>query len=182
MPRAGGDRAPVRGRIPGMDAADESEGNSEADLDLGAARREPDGHRLSVFAAIAAGGVLGAEARYVVGLALEPAPSQWPTATLLVNVSGCVLIGVLIVMITEVIEPHRLARPFLGVGLLGGYTTFSTYSVDVVVLHRSGEPALAVVYLAVTPIAALLAVWIGRGAARAATRSHRRLDGREAAR
>jgi fluoride exporter len=60
------------------------------------------------------------------GGALPDASQGFPFDTSVVNVSGCLLIGVLMVSIVEVRRPHRLVRPFLGVGLLGGYTTFST--------------------------------------------------------
>jgi fluoride ion exporter CrcB/FEX len=70
-------------------------------------------------------------------------PDDFPWSTLLVNASGCVLIGVLMVLVTEVTEPHRLVRPFLAVGFLGGFTTFSTFGLDVQSLLLAGRPAAA---------------------------------------
>ncbi len=113
------------------------------------------------MAAIAAGGALGASARYGVGVALPHPPDRLPWATLLVNVSGCLLIGALMVLIVEVWVAHRLVRPFLGVGVLGGYTTFSTYTVEAQQLLQAGRPGLALAYLAITIVAALLAVQAG---------------------
>jgi CrcB protein len=78
-----------------------------------------------------------------------------------VNVSGCLLIGVLMVVITEVVDAHRLVRPFLGVGLLGGYTTFSTATGDTLTLADSGRPLAALGYLLVTPLLAVLACGLG---------------------
>jgi CrcB protein len=130
--------------------------------------------RLDVLAVIAVGGVLGAEARYGVGLLLAHPPDAFPWSTLLVNALGCLLIGVLMVVLTETTAPHRLARPFLGVGVLGGFTTFSTYAVDVqrlLLAHRAG-PALA--YLAGTLAAALVAVWLGATTTRALVARARR--------
>ena len=66
-----------------------------------------------------------------------------PWATFLINVSGCALIGVLMVTITELTSPHRLVRPLLGLGVLGGYTTFSTYSVEIHQMLAVGRPGLA---------------------------------------
>lgn len=86
-----------------------------------------------VLAAVALGGVIGACARYGVGLLRPLGPLAFPWSTLLVNVAGCAAMGVLMVLVTEVLTPHRLVRPFLGTGVLGGFTTFSTYAVDV---HR----------------------------------------------
>jgi len=65
--------------------------------------------RLDVLAVIAGGGVLGAEARYGVSVMVPHAPTAFPWSTLLINAAGCVLIGVLMVVITEVTTPHRLA-------------------------------------------------------------------------
>ncbi|MGP4104250.1 fluoride efflux transporter FluC [Nonomuraea sp. KM90] len=119
-----------------------------------------------VLAVIAAGGALGALARHGAQVALPNGPAGFPWATFLVNVSGCLLIGVLMVVITEVRPAHRLVRPFLGVGVLGGYTTFSAYAVDVQRAVAAGAPVTGLVYLAATMVAALLAVaggmWLTR--------------------
>ncbi|MGN9840251.1 fluoride efflux transporter FluC [Nonomuraea sp. H19] len=114
-----------------------------------------------VLAAIAAGGALGALARYGVQSALPAGPAGFPWATFWINVSGCLLIGVLMVMITEVRQAHRLTRPFLGVGVLGGYTTFSAYVVDIQRVLAAGAPVTALAYLAGTMAAALAAVVAG---------------------
>jgi len=84
-----------------------------------------------------------------------------PWSTLIVNVTGCMLIGVLMVLILEARQAHPLVRPFIGVGVLGGYTTFSTYAVDAQVLIAEGRPGLALAYLAGTAAAALVAVQLG---------------------
>ncbi|MCU1671674.1 MAG: camphor resistance protein CrcB [Blastococcus sp.] len=125
------------------------------------ARRRQRGWDAGVLAAIAAGGILGAEARYGLSVLLPHQPGQWPTATWLTNVSGCLLIGVLMVVITELTSPHRLVRPFLGVGVLGGYTTFSTAMVDVQQLARAGHAGAALGYLGSTPVAAVAAASAG---------------------
>ncbi len=111
-----------------------------------------------VFAVIAVGGGLGALARYGMAQLLPTRPGQFPWGTFLTNVSGCFAIGVLMVLITEVWVGHRLVRPFLGVGFLGGFTTFSTYAVETRNLLQPGTVALAFVYAAGTLLAALLAV------------------------
>ena len=125
------------------------------------------GHQLDVLAVIAIGGVLGAEARYGVSVLLPHAPDAVAWSTLIINAVGCLLIGVLMVVITELTTPHRLARPFLGVGVLGGFTTFSTYTVDVQRLLVAQRPGVALAYLAGTLVAALVAVWLGAAATRA---------------
>ncbi|MCO1654617.1 fluoride efflux transporter CrcB [Pseudonocardia sp. S2-4] len=119
--------------------------------------------------AVAVGGVVGAEARYGLSLALPHAPGAWPWSTLLVNASGCVLIGVLMVLVTERVRVHPLTRPLLGVGVLGGYTTFSSYAVDVVGLVGAGRVVPAAGYAVATPLLALLAVAVGVWLTRRAT-------------
>lgn len=131
--------------------------------------------RAEVLAVIAAGGVLGAEARYAAGVLLPHGPGAWPWSTLLVNLSGCVLIGALMVVITEVAYGHRLLRPFLGVGVLGGYTTFSTATVETLTLVTAGRPAAAIAYTVATPALAVAGCATGVVTARlAAGRPYRR--------
>ncbi|WP_312034319.1 fluoride efflux transporter CrcB [Actinoplanes sp. TBRC 11911] len=127
----------------------------------------------SVLASIAVGGAIGALGRYELALAWTHAPGHFPWATFVTNVSGCFLIGVLMVLITEVWSAHRLIRPFLGVGVLGGFTTFSTYSGDVQQLVAAGDARVALAYLAGTVLAALLAVYLGISMTRLATSRRR---------
>lgn len=112
-----------------------------------------------VLAAVSAGGVLGALARYAVGLAAPPSPTGFPWGIFAVNVTGCALIGVLLVLVTEVWPGRRLLRPFLGTGVLGGYTTFSGYTVDIVRLVDAGAAGVATAYLMGTLLVALPAVY-----------------------
>jgi CrcB protein len=115
--------------------------------------------RAQVLGAIAAGGAVGAEARYALTLINGDRPA-FPWATLVENVSGCLLIGVLMAVLLELTAPHRLLRPFLGVGVLGGYTTFSAYAVDVRILLADDRALAALTYLVVTPVLALVAVFV----------------------
>ncbi|MEU5687628.1 fluoride efflux transporter CrcB [Streptomyces venezuelae] len=112
-----------------------------------------------VVAAVAVGGGMGAVARYAVSLWWPTAPGGFPWTTLVVNVAGCAAIGVLMVLVTEVRPTHPLVRPFLGTGFLGGFTTFSTYAVDIERLVREGHARTGLAYLALTLIAALAAAW-----------------------
>ncbi|MEU4963955.1 fluoride efflux transporter CrcB [Streptomyces smyrnaeus] len=113
-----------------------------------------------VVAVVALGGVLGACARYGAAL-LWPAPhGAFPWTTLGVNVAGCAVIGVLMVLITDVWAAKRLVRPFFGTGVLGGFTTFSTYAVDIQRLLEAHRPGLALGYLGLTLLGAMSAVWL----------------------
>jgi|SRR5437868_766223 len=115
----------------------------------------------STLAAVSAGGVLGALARYGLTSAFPYGPGEFPWPVFGINASGCLAIGVLMVLVTEVRRAHPLVRPFLGVGVLGGFTTFSTYVVDIQQAVEDGAPAMALGYLAGTLAAALVAVYTG---------------------
>ncbi len=114
----------------------------------------------TVLAVVAVGGVLGAEARYSLSRALPHRPEDFPWSTLLVNLSGCLLIGILMAVLSRQPRPHPLARPFLGTGILGGYTTYSTFAVDVQQLVRENRPATAAGYLVATVFGCAVAVWL----------------------
>ena len=121
------------------------------------------------LAAVAVGGAAGALGRYGLGLALPHASGTLPWATSAVNVTGCLLIGVLIVLVTEWRHPHPLVRPLLGTGVLGGYTTFSTYAVDAHQMLGAGRITAAAAYVVGTLVTAVAATWLGMRLARAAT-------------
>ncbi|GAB2487328.1 fluoride efflux transporter CrcB [Nocardiopsis aegyptia] len=119
--------------------------------------------------AIAAGGALGGSARYALLLLVPHTGAGFPWATFSANVTGSFAMGVLAVLVSRAVRPHRLVRPFLGVGVLGGFTTFSTYAVDTLGLVGAGTAGTALVYLAATLVGALAAVWAGAALARALT-------------
>ncbi|MGH3304653.1 MAG: fluoride efflux transporter FluC [Streptosporangiaceae bacterium] len=128
------------------------------------------------LAAIAVGGGLGSLARYLLSAAF-PAGHGFPWAIFGVNVSGSFLLGVLLVYLLEIWPPRRFLRPFLAVGLIGGYTTFSTYAGGVLTLLTGGAPALAAAYALSSIAAALVAVWCGVQAARLPARLRERRAG-----
>ncbi|MFD1541509.1 fluoride efflux transporter CrcB [Nonomuraea guangzhouensis] len=114
--------------------------------------------------------LLGALARYGLGMAFPRPPGGFPWTTFAINVTGCLLIGVLMVAITEIWDVPAWVRPLLGVGVLGGFTTFSTYIVDTGQLLTAGAPREALLYLVATPVMALAAVWAGSTATRSLAR------------
>jgi CrcB protein len=138
----------------------------DVDLHDPAQRDESRPREWDLLAAIAIGGAAGAEGRYGLDLALPHAAGAFPWATVLVNASGCLLIGALMVVLTEIARPHRLWRPFLGVGVLGGYTTYSTFAVDTRDLIVADRAPVALGYVALTFAACLIAVGIGTVVAR----------------
>jgi fluoride exporter len=117
-----------------------------------------------VWIAVGAGGALGSLARHAVNRAVQ---QQWPLlrfplATLLVNVAGCAVIGALAGLIASGrLQLRPTWREFVFVGLLGGFTTFSTFGLDTITLVRAGDTARAVTNVAVQVVFGLAAVYAG---------------------
>ncbi len=116
---------------------------------------------LAVLATVAIGGVIGSLGRYAVGAALPHQGGDFPWATLVVNVTGAFAMGLLVAYLVDRPGVHRLARPFVGVGVLGGWTTFSALAVDAVQLGAVGQEQVALVYLTATFLVGTLAVAAG---------------------
>ncbi|GGO28069.1 hypothetical protein GCM10011576_53270 [Micromonospora parathelypteridis] len=136
----------------------------DVDLRVTADRGELTARPATILATIAAGGVLGTLARAGLQHAAPHPPTGFPWATFGINLSGCLLIGVLMAVLGHLGGGHPLARPFFGVGVLGGFTTFSTYAVDVQQAFVAGAPGIALAYLAATVLGALVAVGLGDAA------------------
>lgn len=114
-----------------------------------------------VLLAIGLGSGLGSAARYGVAQAFDSPVGGFPWATFFANVSGSLVLGLLMVYLVEVRSPSRYPRPFLGVGLVGGYTTFSTYMVETHSALRSWNFSQAGLYVLASLVAGLAAVWTG---------------------
>jgi fluoride exporter len=132
----------------------------DVDLHDAAQRDETRGGEWSVVLACSAGGVLGAWARYGIGLMWRNHAGEFGWSTVLVNVTGSLLLGALMVVLLEIGTPHRLARPFLGVGVLGGFTTFSAFAVDAAALVHSHRTGVAAAYVLATILGCCAAVWM----------------------
>jgi len=117
----------------------------------------------------ALGGALGALGRWAVAEAL-PSPGGWPWSTVLVNLTGCFLLGALLAGLAFRSAEPAWVRPFLAVGVLGGYTTYSTFAVEVVGLVDDGSPLLAAGYVLVSVVGGVAAVALGALALRRAAR------------
>lgn len=95
---------------------------------------------------VAAGGAIGAVGRFMAGhVALRLAGPGFPYATLFVNVAGSFVMGLVAVYLAE--RGLMRAAPFLMTGILGGFTTFSAFSLDVVLMLQRGEGAVAAGYI-----------------------------------
>ncbi len=130
-------------------------------------------HHGALLVVVAVGGVLGAEARYGVGRAIPSSSAGMPWAVLLVNISGSLLLGLLMAWLAANPGAHRLVRPLLGAGVIGGYTTFSTYAEQTRALLAAGHPATALAYVALTLVLGLLAAGVGGAVGSAVFDSHR---------
>ncbi|WP_432043895.1 fluoride efflux transporter CrcB [Streptomyces cadmiisoli] len=132
----------------------------------------PKRRQSEILAAIAAGGVIGACARYGATLICPTAPAAFPWTTFWINVTGCAAMGILMVLITERFTVHPLVRPLLGTGVLGGYTTFSTATLDTRRLLDAGRPGTGLLYAAATLLAAFAAIWAAAALTRLAVLTH----------
>lgn len=110
---------------------------------------------------IALGGALGSLARWCVAQAVPHATGAFAWSTLLANLSGSFLLGALMACLLSIWSHTRFVRPLLGVGVLGGYTTFSTYLLDTRTMVAAGHPLTALVYVVLTVGLGLLAVLAG---------------------
>jgi CrcB protein len=82
-------------------------------------------------------------------------------------VSGSLVLGAVLVLIAERFPPSLYVRPFLATGVIGAYTTYSTFAVETDVLIKDGHIGVALAYLAASVVVGLGAVWLGMAAARA---------------
>jgi CrcB protein len=150
----------------------------EARSDDPTGRRRGGGGQWAIVVGVGIGGVFGAVARYAVSLALPTTTGNFPWSTFAVNVSGSVVLGFLLVMVAERFPRGRMTRAVVGTGVIGAYTTFSTFEVDAVNLLRAGRPATAAVYVMASVIAGLVGCWAGIAGARSLSRGGQRLEER----
>ncbi|EWT01902.1 camphor resistance protein CrcB [Intrasporangium oryzae NRRL B-24470] len=129
--------------------------------------------RLDVLGVIAVGGALGSAARFGLATIVPHGRTEIAWSTVIANLTGAFLLGLLMVFVNEVWPPQRYVRPFLGVGVLGGYTTFSTYMLDAHALVDAGRALSLVTYLLSTLVGGLVAVWLGAASGRLVVRRGR---------
>lgn len=114
------------------------------------------------IAAVAAGGAVGAVARYHVTLWAQARwPSAFPTGTLIVNLAGCLLLGVLAGAVGARPSLSPAIRLFVGVGVLGAFTTFSTFGLETLVALERGQFGIALSYVGTSVAVGLAAVAVG---------------------
>lgn len=119
-----------------------------------------------VLAVIALGGVLGASARYGIIRFMPARPDEFPWATFWTNMSGSFLLGLLLTVLLERFPPTRLVRPFLATGIVGAFTTMSTYQVETALLIKDGHALTGITYGVGSLIAGLVLAYAGMVAGR----------------
>ena len=169
--------------MPSLD--DEADGLPvDPDIELGTGdppaavtKRSREHHsQVAIVVAVGIGGACGAVARYAVSLGIPTATAGFPWGTFVINVTGSAFLGLLLVVLVEQFPRGRLTRPIVGTGVIGAYTTFSTFEIDAVNLVRAGHPTTAVIYVTASVIAGLVAVWAGMTGARALLQIERQLQ------
>lgn len=113
-----------------------------------------------------AGGFLGALGRYELGLTWPTPAGHFPWTTFTINVSGAFVLGLVLTLLLERVGPTRLVRPFFCVGVLGAWTTMSTFAVEFDLLLKDGHSPTAVLYVLATVVVGVAATWIGVALAR----------------
>ena len=115
------------------------------------------------FLLVGAGGALGAMTRYGCGSLIGRwLPMSFPLATLLVNIIGSVLMGVFIGLLARYMPPQQAElRLFVAVGVLGGFTTFSSFSLDTIVLIERGALLQAGLYVLMSVVLCLIGLYLG---------------------
>ncbi|MEP2784792.1 MAG: fluoride efflux transporter CrcB [Pseudoruegeria sp.] len=109
---------------------------------------------------VAAGGAIGASGRYLVGVGvMRTLGAGFPLATLIVNIFGSFLMGCIIVTLMHKETLHY--APFLTVGLLGGFTTFSAFSLDAITLYERGQFEMFALYVTGSVLLSIGAVFLG---------------------
>jgi fluoride exporter len=118
---------------------------------------------LDRYLVVFAGAGIGGVARYVAGAwIMGKYGGRFPLGTLIINVTGSFLIGVLMTLLTErLLHPHPNWRLFLVVGILGGYTTFSSFEYETYQAVRDGARWMSIVYMAASVALGYIGVWLG---------------------
>ncbi|MCO5129610.1 MAG: fluoride efflux transporter CrcB [Xanthobacteraceae bacterium] len=117
---------------------------------------------LQLIAAVAAGGAIGSVARYLAGIGVGKLVGfGFPWGTLLINIAGSFLIGVFVESFALRWDLPQTARVFLTIGICGGFTTFSTFSLESVLLMERGELGAAAAYIVASVVVSILALFAG---------------------
>ena len=119
------------------------------------------------LAIVAAGGAIGASLRHLVNtLSLRLAGPGFPWGTVAVNLAGCLAMGLFVGLAARRVGVPNELRLFVATGVLGGFTTFSAFSLDFAVIWERGAPASAFLYVLASVLGSLMALFVGLWLAR----------------
>lgn len=119
------------------------------------------------FLLVGLGGAIGAMLRYGVGVTLGSLANGFPAATFVVNILGSLAMGLLIGLLAKTTpQLQNEIRLFLAIGVLGGFTTFSSFSLDAITLLERGDVALAALYIGGSVALSLAGLMLGLWAVR----------------
>jgi CrcB protein len=122
---------------------------------------------MNMILLVAAGGAVGSVARYLMASSIQSATGwQFPLGTVLVNIFGCFLMGILYVLLVARPGPRDELRVLLMVGVIGGFTTFSSFSLETITMAMNGDYGGAAINVVVSVAACLLGTTLGVALAR----------------
>ena len=122
---------------------------------------------MNPYLLVGIGGAIGAMARFAAGSAIGSLPNGFPLATALINVAGSLAMGVLIGVLAKTTPQYQNEiRLFVAVGIFGGFTTFSSFSLDAITMIERGDFLLAAFYIVGSVLLSLAALYVGLTATR----------------
>ena len=117
---------------------------------------------MNAYLLVGVGGALGAMARYGVGALIAPTANSFPTATFLVNIIGSIAMGLLVGYLARMTPQYQAEiRLFVAVGIFGGFTTFSSFSLEAFTLLERGEYVLATLYIVGSVLLSIAGLMMG---------------------
>jgi len=124
---------------------------------------------MNPYLLVGLGGALGAMARYGIGTAVPAPANGFPAATFLINIVGSIAMGVLVGTLAKTTPQYQNEiRLFVAVGIFGGFTTFSSFSLDAIAMIERGDFVLASAYIVGSVLLSLTGLWLGMSAMRVA--------------
>lgn len=117
---------------------------------------------MNPYLLVGIGGALGAMARFAVGGLVGALPNGFPLATFVINIAGSLAMGLLVGILAKMTPQFQNEiRLFVAVGIFGGFTTFSSFSLDAISMIERGDVLLATLYVVGSVVLALAGLWIG---------------------
>jgi len=124
---------------------------------------------MNPYLLVGIGGALGAMARLAVGNAVGALPNGFPLSTFAINIAGSIAMGLLIGVLARTTPQHQNEiRLFVAVGVFGGFTTFSSFSLDAIAMIERGDLFAAMVYVVGSVALGIAGLWLGLTAMRVA--------------